>query len=107
MGAVAAGVSLVAQIGLTALGEGNVFDLVMAVVGVVTLGVGAGITKATSVAVGKGVTAGKTAIQNATKVDLGKISKIRDAAIKIGRALGRQPRCGTPTSWATRSGRTG
>jgi hypothetical protein len=82
MGAVAAGVSLVAQIGLTALGEGNVFDLVMAVVGVVTLGVGAGITKATSIAVGKGVTAGKTAIQNATKVDLGKISKIRDAAIK-------------------------
>jgi hypothetical protein len=81
MGAVAAGVSLVAQIGLTALGEGNVFDLVMAVVGVVTLGVGVGITKATSVALSKGITAGRTAVQNATKVDLGKIAKLRNDAI--------------------------
>ncbi|WIE64923.1 hypothetical protein DEI99_017070 [Curtobacterium sp. MCLR17_036] len=81
MGAVAAGVSLVAQIGLTALGEGNVFDLVMAVVGVVTLGVGVGVTKATSVAVSKGITASKSAVQNGLKVDLGKISKLRNDAI--------------------------
>ncbi|WP_144761322.1 hypothetical protein [Curtobacterium sp. 9128] len=81
MGAVAAGVSLVAQIGLTALGEGNVFDLVMAVVGVVTLGVGVGITKATSIAVSKGITAGKSAVQNGLKVDLGKIAKLRNDAI--------------------------
>ncbi len=81
MGAVAAGVGLVAQIGLTALGEGNVFDLVMAVVGVMTLGVGMGVTKATSIAVSKGIAASKGAVQNGLRADLGTISKLRNDAI--------------------------
>jgi hypothetical protein len=62
MGAVAAGVGLVAQIGLVALGEGNILDLVMAVVGVVTLGIGTGIGKITSIAVKSGITAAKTSM---------------------------------------------
>jgi hypothetical protein len=62
MGAVAAGVGLVAQIGLVALGEGNILDLVMAVVGVVTLGIGTGIGKITSMAVKSGITAAKTSM---------------------------------------------
>jgi hypothetical protein len=62
MGAVAAGVGLVAQIGLVAMGEGNILDLVMAVVGVATLGIGSGIGKATSLAVKSGITASKASM---------------------------------------------
>lgn len=62
LGAVSAGVSLFAQAGLAGLGMGNVFDLVMAIVGVLTLGVGVAITKATSLAVGSGIRTGTKAL---------------------------------------------
>ncbi|OIH99601.1 MULTISPECIES: hypothetical protein [unclassified Curtobacterium] len=86
MGAVAAGVSLVAQIGLTALGEGNVFDLVMAVVGVVTLGVGVGITKATSIAMKQGIAKGTAGFQKVVNAKLEKLSTQRFALLdKLGK----------------------
>jgi hypothetical protein len=81
MGAVAAGVALVAQVGLAVVGEGNVLDLVMAVVGVVTLGIGSGITKATSIAVKAGVKAGKSAIPKALTNNLEQIDKFRNKQI--------------------------
>ena len=82
MGAVAAGVGLVAQLGLVALGEGNVFDLVMAVVGVATLGIGSGITKATSVAVKSGLKAGKTSMTAKLGERLAPLKEFRSDAIQ-------------------------
>jgi hypothetical protein len=81
LGAIGAAMTLVAQVATFAMGEGNVFDLVMAVVGVLTLGIGAGITKATSMAVSKGISVGKTAITKGLTTDLGKIAKLRNDAI--------------------------
>jgi hypothetical protein len=81
MGAVAAGVGLVAQLGLVAIGEGNVFDLVMAVVGVATLGIGSGITKATSVAVKSGLKAGKVSMTAKLGERLAPLKDFRSEAI--------------------------
>ncbi len=54
--------TLIAQAATFAMGEGNVFDLVMAVVGVLTLGLGTAITKVTSTAVSNGIKATKGAM---------------------------------------------
>ena len=81
MGAVAAGVGLVAQIGLVALGEGNVLDLVMAVVGVVTLGIGSGIGKATSMAIKSGITASKASMGAKLGERLAPLQKLQTQSI--------------------------
>ncbi|MDM7887898.1 hypothetical protein QUG98_05455 [Curtobacterium sp. RHCJP20] len=62
LGAISAGMTLIAQAATFAMGEGNVFDLVMAVVGVLTLGLGTAITKVTSTAVSNGIKATKGAM---------------------------------------------
>ncbi|MCL9663984.1 hypothetical protein L2091_01905 [Curtobacterium albidum] len=67
LGAISAGMTLIAQAATFAMGEGNVFDLVMAVVGVLTLGLGTAITKVTSTAVSNGIKATKGAMT--TKFD--------------------------------------
>ncbi|KQO59956.1 hypothetical protein [Curtobacterium sp. Leaf261] len=86
VGAIGAVFSVIAAGLKFAVGEGSVLDVILAGIGLLTLGAGSAITKITTNAIGKGISAGKNAIRiqgNASVKIQENIQKGADQATKV------------------------
>ncbi|UBQ02577.1 DUF308 domain-containing protein [Curtobacterium sp. TXMA1] len=70
VGAISAGFALVAAALKFSTGEGSIFELVMSLVGIASLGLGSKITALTKGAISKGITTGRTSIKSSTQAAL-------------------------------------
>lgn len=86
MAAVAASVTLVANITLAAMGEGSWLDVITSAVGLVLVGVGGALTKAVSTLKTAGLAKGTVGLQKDTLSKLQGLQRARD--LKIDEALG-------------------
>ncbi|TPG03976.1 DUF308 domain-containing protein [Curtobacterium flaccumfaciens] len=71
VGAISAGFALVSAALKFATGEGSIFELVMSLVGIASLGLGSKITALTKGAIAKGIDTGRGAIKSGTQKTLG------------------------------------